>query len=60
MSSRAAQMLQEDMEFMGPVKRRRIIEEAQGRIVAIVRRLEETGKITISRGSVGTDDELVA
>ena len=44
---------------MGPV-RRRIIEEAQGRIVSVVRRLEETGKITISRGSVGTDDELVA
>ena len=59
MSSRAAQMLQEDMEFMGPV-RRRIIEEAQGRIVSVVRRLEESGKITIARGSVGTDDELVA
>ena len=38
-----AQMLQEDMEFMGPVKRRSV-EEAQGRIVAIVRRLEETGQ----------------
>ena len=59
MSSRAAQMLLEDMEFMGPV-RRRIIEEAQGRIVSVVRRLEEGGKITIQRGSVGTDDELVA
>jgi flagellar motor switch protein FliG len=57
MSSRAAQMLNEDMEFMGPVKRRSI-EEAQGKIVAIVRRLEETGKIEISRGA-GTDDELV-
>ena len=57
MSTRAAQMLQEDMEFMGPVKRR-AIEEAQGRIVAIVRRLEETGKIEIARGA-GTDDELV-
>ena len=33
MSQRAAQMLQEDMEFMGPVKRRSV-EEAQGRIVA--------------------------
>jgi flagellar motor switch protein FliG len=58
MSSRAAQMLLEDMEFMGPV-RRRIIEEAQGRIVSVVRRLEESGKIQIQRGSVGTDDELV-
>lgn len=57
MSTRASAMLNEDMEFMGPVKRR-AIEEAQGRIVAIVRRLEETGKIEISRGA-GTDDELV-
>jgi flagellar motor switch protein FliG len=58
MSTRAAQMLREDMEFMGPV-RRRVVEEAQGRIVGIVRRLEDTGKITIQRG-VGTEDELVA
>src|SRR5262249_52387564 len=55
---RAAQMLKEDMEFMGPV-RRRVIEEAQGKVVAVVRRLEDTGKITIQRGGQGTDDELV-
>ncbi len=59
MSQRAAQMLQEDMEFMGPVKRRSV-EEAQGRIVAIVRRLEETGKIQVARGGAGQEDELVA
>jgi flagellar motor switch protein FliG len=59
MSSRASQMLQEDMEFMGAVKRRSV-EEAQGRIVAVVRRLEETGKIAIARGGAGTEDELVA
>ena len=46
------------MEFMGPVKRR-VVEEAQGSIVAVVRRLEETGKITIARGGAGTEDELV-
>ena len=57
MSTRAAQMLKEDMEFMGPVKRR-AVEEAQGRIVAIVRRLEETGKIEIARGGAGAEDEL--
>jgi flagellar motor switch protein FliG len=51
-------MLQEDMDFMGPV-RRRTVEEAQGRIVAVVRRLEETGKIQVSRGSAGSEDELV-
>ena len=59
MSTRASAMLNEDMEFMGPVKRR-AVEEAQGRIVAIVRRLEETGKIQIARGGAGAEDELVA
>ena len=59
MSSRASAMLNEDMEFMGPVKRRSV-EEAQGRIVAIVRRLEETGKIQIARGGAGAEDELVS
>ena len=44
---------------MGAVKRRSV-EEAQGRIVAIVRRLEETGKIQIARGGAGQEDELVA
>jgi flagellar motor switch protein FliG len=58
MSSRAAQMLKEDMEFMGPV-RRRVIEESQGKVVAVVRRLEDTGKITIQRGTQGNEDELV-
>ena len=47
------------MEFMGAVKRRSV-EEAQGRIVAVMRRLEETGKIAIARGGAGTEDELVA
>jgi flagellar motor switch protein FliG len=59
MSTRAAQMLREDMEFMGPIKRR-VVEEAQGKIVCIVRRLEEQGKITIERGGAGgSEDELV-
>ena len=42
-------MLQEDIEFMGPV-RLRDVEEAQQRIVSIVRRLDEAGEIIISRG----------
>jgi flagellar motor switch protein FliG len=57
MSQRASSMMQEDMAFMGP-QRRRSIEEAQQKIVGIVRRLEESGKIIIARG--GGDDELVA
>jgi flagellar motor switch protein FliG len=35
-----------------------VIEEAQGRIVGIVRRLEEAGAIVISRGA-GGEDELM-
>jgi flagellar motor switch protein FliG len=57
MSQRAAGMLKEDMAYMGP-QRRRVIEEAQQKVVGVVRRLEEAGKIIIARG--GGDDELVA
>ncbi|CCW35060.1 flagellar motor switch protein FliG [Chthonomonas calidirosea] len=49
MSERAATMLKEDMEFMGPVRLRNV-EEAQQRIVGIIRRLEEAGEIVIARG----------
>lgn len=49
MSERGAQMLVEEMEFQPP-QRKRVIEEAQGRIVAIVRRLEEAGALIIGRG----------
>jgi flagellar motor switch protein FliG len=49
MSERGAQMLLEEMEYQPP-QRKRVIEEAQGRIVAIVRRLEEAGAVVLSRG----------
>jgi flagellar motor switch protein FliG len=55
LSERAQTMLQEDMEFMGPV-RLRSVEEAQQRIVNVIRRLEEAGEIVIARGG---EDELV-
>ncbi len=55
MSKRAADILREDIEFMGPV-RLRDIEEAQSRIVAVVRRLEEAGELVISRGG---EDEII-
>ncbi len=48
MSERAVGMLKEDMEFMGPVKLKQV-EEAQQKIVASIRRLEESGEIQISR-----------
>jgi flagellar motor switch protein FliG len=55
-SKRAAETLKEDMEYMGPV-RLRDVEEAQQKIVNIVRRLEDNGEIIISRG--GEDDLVV-
>jgi flagellar motor switch protein FliG len=49
MSERGAQMLVEEMDYQPP-QRKRVVEEAQGRIVAIVRRLEEAGAVVLSRG----------
>jgi flagellar motor switch protein FliG len=56
MSERAVAMLKEDMEFMGPV-RLRVVEESQQKIVAIIRKLEETGEVVIGRS--GEEDVLV-
>ncbi|PWU68874.1 flagellar motor switch protein FliG [Gracilibacillus dipsosauri] len=56
MSTRMAETFKEEMEFMGPV-RLRDVEEAQSRIVSVVRRLEEVGEIVIARG--GGDDIIV-
>jgi len=55
MSKRAAEMLKEEMEYLGPV-RLRDVEEAQQKIVSIIRRLEEAGEIVVVRGG---EDELV-
>lgn len=55
MSKRAAEMLQEDMDFMGPV-RVKDVEEAQQKVVNVVRGLEEQGEIVIASGG---EDELV-
>ena len=57
MSSRAAEMIKEDMEYMGPI-RLKDVEEVQQRIVDIVRRLEEEGEIIIS-GRGGEEDIVV-
>ena len=53
-SSRLKETLKENMDFMGPV-RVRDVEEAQQKIVNIIRRLEETGEIQVARGSGGED-----
>lgn len=56
LSERAVNMLQEDMEYMGPVKTR-VVEEAQQRVVTVIRRLEEAGEISVGRG--GEEDVLL-
>ncbi|WP_298439837.1 flagellar motor switch protein FliG [Geobacter sp.] len=55
-SSRAAEMIKEDLEVMGPV-RLSDVEKAQGEIIKIVRRLEEEGKVVLA--GRGGDDVLV-
>lgn len=49
MSSRAGEMLQEEMEYMGPV-RLRDVEDAQQKIVDRIRALEEAGEIVLGGG----------
>lgn len=56
LSKRLAEMIKEDMEFMGPV-RMKDVEEAQQKIVNIIRKLEDSGELVISRG--GGDDIVV-
>ena len=48
-------MIKEDMEFMGPV-RMKDVEEAQQKVVSVIRKLEDSGEIVISRGG---GDEIV-
>ncbi len=49
MSKRAAALLKDEMEYMGPV-RLKDVEEAQQKIINVIRRLEEAGEIVIARG----------
>ena len=55
LSKRLAAMIKEDMEYMGPV-RMKDVEEAQQKIVNIIRKLEDSAEIVISRGG---GDEIV-
>ena len=55
MSTRLRDMIKEDMEYMGPV-RVRDVEDAQQKIVNVIRKLQDAGEIVISRGS---EDELI-
>lgn len=55
MSERSASMLREELDYLGPV-RLRSVEEAQAKIVAVIRRMEEAGQIVASREK---GDEMV-
>lgn len=55
LSKRLSAMIREDMDFMGPV-RMKDVEEAQQKIVNIIRKLEDSGEIIIARGG---GDEIV-
>lgn len=56
MSQRAAELIQEEMEFMGPV-RVSDVEDAQQKVVEIVRRLEDAGEVIIT--GKGSDKDMV-
>ena len=56
LSKRLSAMIKEDMEFMGPVRMKNV-EEAQQKIVGIIRKLEDSAEIVISRG--GGDEIIV-
>lgn len=55
MSKRAADLLKQEIEYLGPV-RLRDVEEAQQRIVGIIRMMEEAGEVVVVRGG---EDEIV-
>ena len=57
MSKRASEGIREDMEYMGPVRLSEV-EEAQQRIVEVIRSLEEAGTISLGKG--GKDAEMVS
>lgn len=58
LSERAREMITEEMEFMGPVRMRQV-EEAQQKIVGIIRRLEESGEIVVQGRGGGGEDEII-
>lgn len=50
MSQRMVETFEEEMQYLGPV-RVKDVEDAQGRIVSVIRRLEDSGEIVIARGA---------
>ena len=50
MSERAASNLSEEIDLLGPV-RMKAVGEAQGAVVKVIRQLEESGQLVLSRGN---------
>jgi flagellar motor switch protein FliG len=59
LSERGRENLLEEIDLLGPVKVK-MVEEAQTKIVQVIRSLEDSGQIEIQRGGGGGDDELIA
>jgi flagellar motor switch protein FliG len=58
MSERASDMLKEELQYMGPVKLKEV-ENAQAKVVDIIKALEEQGEISITSGRGGSEDVYV-
>lgn len=58
MPKRAADMLREEIEFLGPV-RAKDVEEAQQKVINVIRQLEDSGEIVVSRGGGGKGGERI-
>ncbi|GAB4364514.1 MAG: flagellar motor switch protein FliG [Calditrichia bacterium] len=58
MSERAAQLLKEDLEFLGPVRLKEV-EDAQRRIIEVIKQLEDEGEIYISGRGKGREDDII-
>ena len=56
MSQRAADMLKEEMDYLGPVKLS-AVEQTQQQIVDVVRRLEDSGDISMDAG--GPEEQFI-
>ncbi len=58
MSERSREMIKEEISYMGPVRLKNV-EEAQQKIVAVVRRLEEAGELIVEGRGGGSENEIV-
>lgn len=58
MSERARDMIREEIQYMGPVRLRNV-EEAQQKIVSVIRRLEEAGELIVQGRGGGSPDEVL-